>query len=212
MNSLKLSGILKHVTFATFILTAIGSGICLLASALAAFDVLPAKFYASYEVPIELHKLNEYYDLTELSAAYDDVYIEVKKANLELKSKSSNISQVSMFLYGGLYMAFWACFIFLLYRILTSINSASAFAAKNYKRIRNLGIMVIVYSLFEPFFGLIFRLGLKDLEQHIPDFIEIQNLRISLDFTEIFLGLLLIVLAEVFRQGYELKTLEEQTI
>ncbi|MGD1107212.1 MAG: DUF2975 domain-containing protein [Terracidiphilus sp.] len=95
--------------------------------------------------------------------------------------------------------------LYLLMRILEPVGIGELFHLKTPSRLRMMGCAVVAGSLLRTVFcAELLRLGLR------PE----PGVWISwaIDFDAIFMGILLVVLAEVFRRGYALKTESELTV
>ncbi len=95
--------------------------------------------------------------------------------------------------------------LYLLMRILEPVGTGELFHLKTPNRLRMMGLVVVIGSLLQTVFcaellnmGSVFESGAR--------------FSWAIDFDAIFMGILLLVLAEVFRRGYALKSESELTV
>lgn len=94
-------------------------------------------------------------------------------------------------------------------RITATLVAEDPFRAENAGRIRIIGFAILVGSLFKS--AIATMVGYFVMENVVAQGIEF-NARLSPDGTVIFLGLVVLVLSEVFRQGAMLKEEQDLTI
>ncbi len=211
MKSQFIAKALTLIMIVIVVIGILGILISILASGFAFTGYLPERFVPSMEIPITVNNLNQYFDFSTLKDHYSDVELEMRGLNLELVPRSADNIEGWIYLFVAIYIAFYSYAAFLLYKILRSIAQGQAFDPAQYVRIRDLGIAVIVIELFHiliiPILG-----GLwSDLTNILPQGIS-TNFQLEIDFAVIFLGMIILVLSEIFRQGSHLKELEELTV
>ena len=98
-----------------------------------------------------------------------------------------------------------AVILYLLMRILEPVGAGEPFHLKMPNRLRMMGCAVVIGSLLRTFFcaALLNWGAVNESGVHFSW---------AIDFDAIFMGIVLVVLAEVFRRGYVLKTESELTV
>jgi hypothetical protein len=98
-----------------------------------------------------------------------------------------------------------AVVLYLLMRILAPVGAGELFHAKTPTRLRMMGCVVIIGSLLRTVFcaSLLNWGTVTESGAHFSW---------AIDFDAIFIGIVLVVLAEAFRRGYALKTESELTV
>ena len=94
-------------------------------------------------------------------------------------------------------------------KIFRSLRAGEPFAYANFARLRKIGYFVILFSVVE-FGKSLFNRYL--LQQHFWEHGKDYNARLSFGIDMILIGLVILVVAEIFRHGYELKTENESFI
>ncbi len=95
--------------------------------------------------------------------------------------------------------------LYLLMRILEPAGAGEPFHPKMPNRLRVMGFVVVIGSLLRTVFCAAL---IKPWSVTVSG----AHLSWAIDFDAIFMGILLVVLAEVFRRGYALKTESELTV
>ena len=179
---------------------------------LAFLNILPKYHDASFELPVHLENPITYYEVENLSDYLFAKRIEIKKANLEIGTRDKSWPQGIGYLHAAVYLAFFFLILLYLSKILKSFEAKYPFTSRNPLFIRNIGFLSIGLGIYEflimlfvcRFFHDKFNLQHgKTLE--FPSFWD-------LNLDAIFLGFILLALAQVFRQGEELQELESQTV
>ena len=98
-----------------------------------------------------------------------------------------------------------AAVLYLLMRILDPVGAEEAFHPKTPSRLRMMGCVVVIGSLLRTVFCAAL-LRVATVTGSGARFTWV------IDFDAIFMGILLVVLAEVFRRGYALRTESELTV
>ncbi len=98
-----------------------------------------------------------------------------------------------------------AVVLYLLMRILEPVGAGEPFHPKTPSRLRMIGCAVVIGSLLRTFFCAALLNGGTGNEPGA-------HFSWTIDFDAIFMGIVLVVLAEVFRRGYALKTESELTV
>ena len=94
-------------------------------------------------------------------------------------------------------------------KIFRSLRAGEPFAYVNFSNLRQIGLFVLLFALVD--FGLsLFNRYL--LQQHFLDHGKNYTAKLSFGFDVILIGLVILVLAEIFRHGYKLKTENESFI
>jgi hypothetical protein len=101
--------------------------------------------------------------------------------------------------------AYHAVVLYLLMRILEPVGAGEPFHPKTPNRLRMMGCVVVIGSLLQTVFcgALLNWWTVTESGAHFSW---------AIDFDAIFMGIVLIVLAEVFRRGYALRTESELTV
>ena len=98
-----------------------------------------------------------------------------------------------------------AVILYLLMRILAPVGAGELFDPKTPNRLRMMGCAVVIGSLLRTFFcGVMLNWGTVNESG--------TQFSWAIDFDAIFMGIVLVVLAEVFRRGYVLRTESELTV
>ncbi|MEL6676183.1 MAG: DUF2975 domain-containing protein [Bacteroidota bacterium] len=178
----------------------------------AGMGMLPDKMVPTFELPITLSGLKDYYPVENLDPAFEAQKIEVKRAELEvLPSKGRQGLQALMYLYAALYVGCYGAILFFLSRTLQTFREEMPFPERNVWRLRWVGgIAILLSGLPWLMHTLVFRfLGEKFA------FSQAYATPPSLadwDGGVLFLGIVMLALAEAFRQGTLLQDLEELTV
>ena len=93
---------------------------------------------------------------------------------------------------------YWTYCAFLLKKIFKSLKEELPFTSVNYIAIKKLGIVILIYSICEPFGKFI----AQNLDEKVNDFVWITNIGVAL--SGVLLGLIALILAEVVRKGNEM--------
>ncbi|MEM6803047.1 MAG: hypothetical protein AAF696_16700 [Bacteroidota bacterium] len=181
-------------------------------ASLAFLHQLPRNFEASFEVPVRLNKPKAYYEAQSLSKYLFVKEIDIKKANLEVLTQGRSWPQGIGYLHAATYLGFFFYILFYLSKILKSFEHKIPFASRNPLYVRNIGFLTIGLGIYEFLIMLLvcslFHDKFRVLNGHTIEFPSFWDLNI----VAIFLGLVLLSLAEVFKQGEELQDLESQTV
>jgi len=100
---------------------------------------------------------------------------------------------------------FHAVVLYLLMRILAPVGAGELFDPKTPTRLRMMGCAVVIGSLLRTAFC-------AALLNPLTVTVSGASFSWAIDFDAIFMGIVLVVLAEVFRRGYALKTESELTV
>lgn len=193
------------------ILTMLISYLLVMAS-LAFFNLLPPHLEASFELPVQLKNPMDHYKVENLTEHLYIQEIEIKQANLEIRTKDRSWPQGIGYLHAAIYLSFFFFSLFYLGKIFKSFELTYPFSSGNPVYIRNIGFLSIGLGVYEFLIMLfvcsLFHDKFRLLHGNTLEFPSLWELNIS----AIFLGFVLISLAEVFKQGKELQDLESQTI
>lgn len=163
------------------------------------------------EVPLEIK--SDYKDLANVSfkdnlflakrIEYNDVELEVYPAN------NIPLTQGLIYLVGLVYLLIIASILYQLYRILASFTNP--FQQSNIKRIQKIGFLVMGIELYRIMMILFVQLTIGSKVRIVDA--EIASFKImDVDLPIIFLGIIILTLAEVFKQGLVLQEFENQTV
>lgn len=174
--------------------------------------LLPPHLHATFEVSIDLQNAQNFYPTEDLDPEYSVTHIEVPKANLEVLPKNKQWPQFLGYLFAAIYTAFFLFILTFLSRVLQTFKINQPFLKRNVSHIRWMGLITLGISIYEfclntfiaGFFSSKFSIHGADLKRG-ADLWEI-------NFTALFLGLVLLTLAEAFKKGNELQTLEDLTV
>ena len=179
---------------------------------MALFGFLPNDLRATYELPLELHNAENYYTVSDLDSMYVSQGIEVKKAELEVLPDEPRWSQVFAYLQPVIYLGFFMAILHFLSKILVVFRSQTPFSISNVHYLRWIGLITIALGCYKFLIGLI-------VANTFYDKFEVKHATIiggpsiwDFNYVAIFLGLVFLVLAEVFKTGHKLQELEEQTV
>ena len=149
------SRIIYPITNLGALLSALVSSLLLIFSIGALIGLLPAHFKSTYELPIKLNNVEQFYKVTNLNSSYQGTHIEVKKANLEVLPKNPRLPQFFAFLFAAIYIAMFSIILFLLARIIKDIHRDKPFSKSNPKRIKIVGVTVLIIGVMELLIKLI---------------------------------------------------------
>ena len=142
------------------------------------------------------------------SASGEAVEIEIESATaiIPLHQASRSLQVVSIF---GIFVLFGlvGCGLIQLRRFLGSIKNGEPFIAANAQRLRNLAWIIVTGGMVHPIL-----LGITGalVQTDLPDF----NFRLSLagPFNAFFFGVIIFIIAEVFRIGVQMKEEQDLTV
>ncbi|MEO1263948.1 MAG: DUF2975 domain-containing protein [Bacteroidota bacterium] len=208
----KLINLLKSLIDIVFWFVAAIFSFVLIWGVLSLFDFVPGNMSTTFEVPVRLQNLNEFYAIEDLNEAYEGTHIEVKRAELEVRIRANNWTQalpvllISVFF--GLFLGISHC----LSRFLFFIQRNQPFNKRNADYLRWIGVLIIGiagYGFLMEYFT-IYSYG---------DHFKVSNAIIvespsfwDISFDVIFIGCIFLIIAEAFERGNYLQELEEQTV
>jgi len=99
--------------------------------------------------------------------------------------------------------------LYLLYKILASLGKSGPFAADNTPKIRSIAGITMIFSPYYFVMKLVTFLWLRPASS-IEDIHILRNINFDLEY--IFMGLLILIIAEVFKLGSQMKTEQQLTI
>ncbi|MCF3652488.1 DUF2975 domain-containing protein [Synoicihabitans lomoniglobus] len=146
--------------------------------------------------------------LTLQSATGEPVEIEIESATaiIPLYQAAPSLQVVSIF---GIFILFGlvACGLIQVRRFLGSIKTGQPFVAANAQRLRNLAWIIVAGGLVDP---IIYGLTGALAHQSFPDF----AFRLSLagPFNAFFYGVIIFIIAEVFKIGVQMKEEQDLTV
>ncbi|MEL6256289.1 MAG: DUF2975 domain-containing protein, partial [Bacteroidota bacterium] len=139
-------------------------------------------------------------------------YIEIQKANLEILPSERRWSQGIGYLHGAFYLGIYFAILLFLGKIFKSFKNGEQFSINNPSHIRKIGFFAIGLGFYEYLIMVFVCVYFHD------KFILLNGSTISfpslweVKYSAVFMGLILLALAEVFNQGWELQELESQTV
>lgn len=194
------------------ILMGMVTGIFLIFALMALLGLLPDKLTGTYELPIILENPEAYYTVEELHPTYQCAEIEVKNANIEIMPISNNGAQALLFILAAIYTGLNYLILYKLSGLLETFQSPTPFKRANARYIRHIGLLTLAFPLYKYLIG-------GGVSLYFQNYFTIQHASITsftsiweINFPIIFLGLIILVLAEVFKIGADLQELEEQTV
>lgn len=120
-----------------------------------------------------------------------------------------HIQSVLMFILSLLMLAIGLLVLYQLRRIFSTLVRETPFTGENVRSIRIIGITVIAGSLLNTIVRFMIGIYISSIV-HLPGFELFPNLKIN--FSGIFLGAVIIILAEVFRHGARLQEEQDLTV
>jgi hypothetical protein len=141
--------ILLWISRAGAILVGLITGFLIVMSFIALLGGLPNKMNATYEVPITLKNMEDFYITKDLNSKYQSTHFEVKKANLEVLPTNKRWPQFLAFFLAGVYLALFLGILILLSNILKAFTEKKPFAWSNVRMIRWIGYITIAIGIFE---------------------------------------------------------------
>lgn len=187
-------------------------GIFLIFAIMALIGILPKELAGTFELPIILHHADQFYEVEDLHAIYQSTEIEVKKANLEVLPRDSNLAQALLFIIAAIYGVFNYLILLNLSHLLESFKTPAPFKRNNSRYIQIIGLLTIAFPLYKYLIEIlvtsVFHKHFLLQNATIPTFPSIWNI----NFSMLFLGFIILILAEVFKVGADLQDLEEQTV
>ena len=194
-----------------FLIGALG-GLFFIMALLAVFNILPFDVAGTFELPIKLKNMEQFYLAEDLHATYQSTHIEVKKANLEVLPKDKNWGQALLYFMGIIFCLLNYFILVNLTHLLENFQTTTPFKWDNSKYIRRIGWLTIAFPLYkylvETIVIAIFQPHFSVENATIPGFASLWEI----NFPLIFLGLIILVLAEVFKTGADLQDLEAKTV
>ncbi len=122
--------------------------------------------------------------------------------------------EIILFLYRLVELAITFVILFHLRKITRSFSNGSPFIHANQKSIQTIGYMVIFESVFswilQPIIDILFHVDFMFRDILIAK--SVGKIELQFGFSSLFLGLIILVIAEVFKQGIELQEEKELTI
>lgn len=207
-----LSQVLYGISIAGIGLFAVITLYFLFMAAWASFGILPQYHEISVEVPISLDESSSYFSPKSLDNRFLPKEIEIKKANIEVKSKGLSYVSISGYIHASLYIGFFLGIMIFLARILGHVKKGDPFHPQNSVSIRAIGLLSLGIGVYEFLILLL-------VSQFFHDrFILSHGHTLSypslweLNWVSIFLGLVLLVVSRIFKEGSELQDLENQTV
>lgn len=164
-----------------------------------------------WKVPVRVESKDLTNQVTYRSDSFEATKIEYKQVWLEVTA-----TQHKAFFQTMVYLAFLGLcviafpFYYFLFHVLASIET-TPFSSENLSRIRNMGLLVIVGELYR-FFLFVY------LSVSFVDIVDIQTIDIApigwtnLNFQILFLGIIILIIGEVFKRGFILQENENLTV
>ncbi|RMG84076.1 MAG: DUF2975 domain-containing protein [Bacteroidetes bacterium] len=207
-----LSGGLYFVSAAATLISGIMTVGFFLLMAASLMGGLPRQLRVSLEIPVHLQKVQTFYEARALSDAYEQVRIEVEDARLKAVPAKGRWPQVLGYFIATIYTGMFALLFYQLQKILFTFKNDRPFTARNVDHIRRIGALAVGIVLFE---FLIYSLGgILFGDQFVVEhgaltgrpFLE------RINWTTLFLGLIVLALSEVFRKGAVLQENDDLTV
>lgn len=165
--------------------------------------------YLDWSVPVRLNQVSNLPPLQSTTELYKYAGIEKAEALLKIKVKPPAAFVITMAIGFVCYMGLLFCFLYQLRKILNSLQAGVPFAYENIRRLRLISLYIFLMALV----GFLNGLGnILVFRQQFPQAKDIYWPRAELGFTPVIASLIVLVLAEVFRQGYQLKTENESFV
>ena len=166
---------------------------------------------ATWEIPLKMESEYQPDRVIQIDEAFKATEIEYQRVNLEVLPVENKA-----FFQGMIYLALFVLvamgwlILYFLFHVLASIKT-DPFSQENLSRIRKIGLLVIGLELYHFFISLY-------LSVSIGKSVVIEGAKVIpigwtfIDFGVIFLGIIILVIAEVFRQGFVLQEYENLTV
>ena len=166
---------------------------------------------ATWEIPLKIESELHPEKITHSDNAFIATKVEYDRVELEmLPTKNKSLTQGMIYLTGFGFSVISFLILFNLFQVLANLDTQT-FIRENVQRVRRIGLLAIGFELYR--FSLSLLLSLT-----IGPKIDIQGAEVvaigwtNLDFNIIFLGIIILVIAEVFKQGYVLQEYENLTV
>lgn len=141
-------------------------------------------------------------------------HVEYKAGGLEIAMDNLNLTpkDIGYFILLGILalapgLAMYMVVIYQLRKIFATLTDGTPFLTTNATRIKMMGVTLLIWSVVQPLTESLVALSLLD-RVHGPEV----NANIGLDFGIVFMGLVLLILAEIFRLGAELQEDHDLTV
>ena len=202
----------KLFTLAGLIVTSIGC-LVILGLAINSFASSATSIGDKVTLEVPLRMKSDYRDLATVLFK-DDVFlakrIEYKDVELEVyPANNIPLTQGLIYLVGLIYVLIIGAILYQLFRILKSFTNP--FQPHNIRRIQRIGFLVMGIEVYRIMMNLSIYIAIGSKVQvrnaEVASF-NIMDVNLSI----IFLGILILTLAEVFKQGLVLQELENQTV
>jgi hypothetical protein len=166
-----------------------------------------------FDIPIQLSGLDEFYPIEFDNKIYKDIEIEIDKASLNIVPVGDRIQlQLFGYTHAILYVLFYFFIFKNLSKLLKSIKNKNPFSRASYHQVRNIGLIILGLAAYSVIFWFVISIVGSSFIQEL-DLINVSSgVYVDFEWATLFFGLLVLVLAEVFKAGNELKELEEQTV
>lgn len=99
----------------------------------------------------------------------------------------------------------------LLRKVLKNISEGNQFSSKNGVYIRNIGIIVIIGSIFKPIVEILLSMYIS-ANSSFENVKITTNIDLSSSLTVLFLGFVILVISQIFKLGYEIKSEQDLTV
>lgn len=211
-NSSSLINILYFLNSVAIGIAGLITGYLVVLALLALFGILPANRDVTFELPVKLNNIQSNYPVTSHSTQYSSTHIEAKDVELEILPTKRTYPQFFAHLMAASFVGFYLAILLFLGRIINTIRNGTPFQKRNVASIRWIGILTISIAVYEFLIGWI-------ITSIFSSKFSVENAEIlstasiwDINFITIFLGLVFLVVAEVFRYGKQLQDLEDQTV
>ncbi len=162
-----------------------------------------------WDVPVYIHQSGEHLQLP--ASLLDSRTISLNKVEgvLKIKVQLSALLMANMMSFLGLSIFLFAGITYHARRLLQTLSANTPFTAENYLRLRYISIFIIAATLIEFINGL-FNYAL--FSEQLKAAGDVYRVKVSVGFLPLLIGLVIFLLAEIFRKGNQLKTENESII
>jgi hypothetical protein len=148
-----------------------------------------------------------------------DIPVYLKKVNMPGVNNAMAVLKLNVKLTPALAVivaVFFSCTAFLLFsiihqlrKVLNTLKKDQPFAVENIKRLRLISLFVFLFAVIE-FIDSLYDIQL--LQLHFQEANELYKVKIAWGFTPLIISMVVLILSEIFKQGYQLKTDNESFI
>lgn len=173
----------------------------------------PLGFHLNDDFQVENHNdFEQFVEVRYKEKVYTEVKLKATEYYLDLKTiPASDLYIIAAMILVGL--AFYYL-LHLLIKLLKSIEEREFFSLENVKRLRKIGLMLIGFAVLKWLYGHLMNYILLDYLDVKGVYKASSGFQLSLEFfnTTLFLGLMILLIANAFEHGLKLKEEQELTI